>query len=213
MSVAICTYTAYQDKQPEYILYTDALKKMYCDKFGFKYYKEFEKNYQMSFHPFWMKSPTVQKLLKEGYDWVIWMDADAAPMNFILNIQDYLSQEHKGVIIQEDINGINAGVFAVPNCEKAFEFLKDWFSLRQEPKYQIGYVDQDAMVDLFRGKYNDFFVYPPSQLGWNNYDYNVYKVRKNIFLPNDWCIHFPGISNEMRNELFKQIFKNSNFTL
>ena len=62
-------------------------------------------------------------LCQDENDWVIWMDADATTPNMNVDIKSYLSKADKKIIMLKDRCGFNAGVFAVPNTQRARQFI------------------------------------------------------------------------------------------
>lgn len=210
MKIALVTSIAYKNGNPEYVKYTNELKRVYCDKWGWDFQIE-TKLYHPEVHPVWNKLPVLLRILmRQEIDWAIWMDADATPVNMNKDISSYLAGEEAKVILAEDVNGINCGVFAVPNTR----FVKGWLQYiearRSLPQYKSGWKEQTAMRDSFMiSPYCHIWKTPPKNLGWNNYlDIYPYKNEVNLFKDGDWCLHVPGASDEQRNEIFRQHIPN-----
>ena len=91
------------------------------------------------FHAVWFKLPMVRECLdlcSDENDWVIWMDADATTPNMNVDIKSYLSKADKKIIMLKDRCGFNAGVFAVPNTQRARQFINFINSQRTNEKYR-----------------------------------------------------------------------------
>ena len=96
MKVALCTcFVAEEDmlaSEMDYVNITDSLKAYYCklhDNVDFICSKE---NPHPGRDPHFCKFSMLLYAFLKGYDWAIWMDADAAPVNMSFDIADYLSK-------------------------------------------------------------------------------------------------------------------------
>jgi len=201
MKIAILT-NAIHGSLPEYVAMTDVLKSMYCKQQGIDYVR-MASNPHPNNRPHWSKPKCILDILN-SYDWVVWMDADAAPVNMTFNLSKYLLGIGDHVIMLKDVNGWNSGVFALPSTERGFKWIGYIDSLHDEKKYQDGYVDQQAMADSFDlDEWKDYVLEPSSEIGWNSY-LNIYKGETpNKILPNDWVLHLPGVGDKTRNLVFR----------
>lgn len=202
MKVAIVTNAIYQT-EPLFVKYTDTLKKRYCDKHEMSYCR-YSYNPDPSMSPLFCKFDSIRKALKEGNDWVIWMDCDAAPVTMEVDIIEWLSKKEQKVIMLKDALGWNAGVFAVPNCEKAFKWL-DWLDKKENKnRFDKGYRDQDEMAYTFATIFSSFIHEDGYDFGLNNYDdIYPYKDKPNLFVKGkSWCLHIPGKDEHYRNDRF-----------
>lgn len=207
MKVAIVTNAIYQT-EPLFVKYTDTLKQRYCDKHEMSYCR-YSYNPDPSMSPLFCKFDSIRKALKEGNDWVIWMDCDAAPVTMEVDIIKWLSKKEQKVIMLKDALGWNAGVFAVPNCEKAFKWL-DWLNTKEnKKKFDKGYRDQDEMAYTFATIFSSFIHEDGYDFGFNNYD-DIYphKNKPNLFVKDkSWCLHIPGKDEHYRNDRFGNIIR------
>ena len=202
MKVILCTNYYYPDGMPSFIFYTNKLKQKYCELHDVLFYHN-DKQYYPGFHPVWFKLPMIKEcfqLCDSEDDWVIWMDADAATVNMQMDIKEYLAKEQKKVLILKDFNNFNAGVFAVPNTQRA----KQWINYIDEQRYNQKYRDngwrqQQVMIDIFNESYSDFYKIPENQVGFNNYPSHIL----NRFIQGkSWCLHLPSWSLVSRNRWF-----------
>ncbi len=75
-------------------------------------------------HPAWSKIPALLRLLESGlFDWVFWVDADAAILNPAIDIRSLLPAG-KDLLFASDFNGLCAGVFAARACNWTIDFFR-----------------------------------------------------------------------------------------
>jgi hypothetical protein len=101
----------------------------------------------------------------------------------------------------KDLNNFNAGVFAIPNIDRAKKFIDYVDSQRSNDRYRdVGWREQQVMIDLFNEEYSDFYKIPPASLGFNHYmgrqEFNTFDFHKS------WCLHLPNSSQTCRNNWF-----------
>lgn len=203
MKAGILTNVIYSNV-PEYIKYTDDLKKLYCERQGIDYLR-LSKNNVPGLHPVWCKPGLILDVLK-NYDWIVWMDADAATVNHNFDLKSYLSGIDDKIIIIKDINNWNAGVFAVSNKPNSIRWLEMIESHKNDSKYQHGWREQQAMIDSFDSEWKDIVFQPPVEIGWNSY-MNIYgRKEPNLYIEGkSWCVHLPGIGDGKRKDIFRDI--------
>ena len=201
MKIAIATNCIY-DSEPEYVKYTDRYKREYCEKWGIDYLRTSD-NPLPSFHAVWSKIPIVMDELK-GYDWVVWMDADATTAGMGFDIASYLSGLDDKVVMQKDKLKWNAGVFAVSNGARTRKWLEKIYEMRTVPKYNRGWREQQAMIDSFKCGWEDVVEVPPKGIGWNSY-LPIYGRNDdpNLYGDGHWCLHIPGKPDSIRNRIFR----------
>ena len=197
------------EREMDYVNITDSLKAYYCrthENVDFICSKE---NPHPGRDPHFCKFSMLLYAFLKGYDWAVWMDADAAPVNMDFDIVDYLSKcDQTKMVIAEDVNGLNSGVFAMPNTDKSDTWLRmldtekvsDFFSKSR-------FWDQDAIVDSLKTEYfRDFTQAPDPGIGFNSYE-NIYPHYGDVELPNEyrkghWVLHIPGTTNTYRARRF-----------
>lgn len=201
MKIAIATNCIY-GSEPEYIKYTDRHKREYCEKWGIDYLRTSD-NPLPSLHAVWSKIPIVMDELK-GYDWVVWMDADATTVGMEFDIASYLSGLDDKVVMQKDKLNWNAGVFAVSNGARTGQWLEKIYEMRTVPKYNRGWREQQAMIDSFKSGWGFVVEVPPKGIGWNSY-LPIYgrDDDPNLYENGHWCLHIPGKHDSIRNRIFR----------
>lgn len=218
MKVAICTVGVYDpplEPHADYVKMTNQLKYLYCEKHGHAFVRS-DENPRPGRTGHWSKFPALLYALKKlGVDWAIWMDCDAAPVNFKIDVADMLARmEPDKVVIQKDILGWNSGVFAVPNTEKAVHWLVALDSEQTHDSFKSApFFDQDAIAASFETEhFVDFQQNPPPEFGFNQFE-DIYQWygKSGLSFPNEyipgrhWCLHIPGYGNAYRRIRFEGI--------
>ena len=156
MKVAIVTNAVYNNP-PEYERYTNELKKKYVDAQGVDFHK-YSYNPHPGWHPCFCKFEPLLKTLEKGYDWIIWMDCDAAPVNHSIDVKEWLKDKPQKVIMLKDALGWNSGVFAIPNCQRSIDWLK-WLDTESNMRnFDKGFRDQDEIAYTFATSHSDFIL-------------------------------------------------------
>ena len=144
--------------------------------------------------------------LKDDVQWVIWMDDDASTINMQFDIKEYLKNEQKKIIISRDYNNFNCGVFAVPNTDRAKQWLKYIYQQRKQQKYKNAiWHQQSAIIDSLDGIYSDFYKIPSEQIGFNNYSWRQ-KAGNTFVQGQSWCLHLPAKSLEYKQKTFSYYY-------
>lgn len=201
MRISIVTNTIYR-KEPSYVAITDELKTEWCSAHGVEYIRS-SYNPHPDLHPVWCK-PSVLLRFFAGRDWLVWMDADAAPVGDVV-LAGLLASAGDRVVMARDINGWNAGVFAVPCTDFGRHLLGTVDSHAHDAAYQLGFREQQCMADIF-DHCPDVVFEPPREFGWNCYP-NIYNRQgdPNIYKRGDFCLHIPGASDAARERIFKEV--------
>jgi hypothetical protein len=136
----------------------------------------------------WEKIPILREYLSQ-FDWLMWIDADAMVMDHRVKIEDLIEKagEEKDLIISADLNGLNAGVFLLRNCEWSHQYLKHVDE--HKPNYiGLKYPEQMAMdACIPYGTNLQHVAYLPQWL------LNQFWIQ---WIPGDFIIHHSGGSVE-----------------
>ena len=137
---------------------TNPYKSAYCQKRGYDYIYIEYKNSPLGRHPFWDRIEYLGRHL-EHYDYIMWLDADAAPVNHDKQIETIVSDGKDFYISQETTHGtpyFNVGSFIIRKSEWSFGLLKHWKSPEVYSVFgKNGNPEQDALTDLYKKNWND----------------------------------------------------------
>lgn len=143
----------------------------------------------------WSKIKILQQNLKD-YEWLMWIDADAAIMNKDIKIESIIDNNYNIIIAREDCRDkiiINTGVFLIKNTEWSKNFLTSWYNLKGF--IRKGWYDQSAFIHLYNSKIdikNNVKIIKQKLINSFN----------DSFTKGDFIIHFPGNANK---NLLKQL--------
>ena len=164
--------------------------------------------------PAWSKILAVQDAMSSGCDWVFWMDADALIMNSDIQLEEILpSNPDAHLVITQDINGFNAGMWLIRNSPWATDFLREWWSMTKfiRTSGQTISGDNDALKVILREKEDvAAHVYIAPQCTMNSYVWNpnprnfwryqldnARLIENGLYKDGDFAVHFAGIDNKM----------------
>lgn len=173
-------------------------KQYFCDKWGAECILSRERLHSenKNYSPKWEKIFLINRTMHTSHaDWFIWLDCDAAFTNFdidwITHLHSYLDRT-KVLIASKDKNGINLGVFLVPNTPSSKLFIeKMWDERHNVERRGHFHKDQSAL---------QFLLKTSPQLS-QSINGNVPQEKINSYLllnnpdgnkewtPNDWIVH------------------------
>lgn len=103
----------------------------YCKRHSIKYHlvgvDEIDRNYETA----WSKLASIREALIDGWNWVIWVDADAIFTNISHDILEHVDHHHD-LFMSKDFNGLNSGVMIIRNTAWASMYLEFLYSLRNK---------------------------------------------------------------------------------
>lgn len=172
-------------------------KRRYCSKHGFDYIV-FDSSLDRTRHTYWSKIKAVQKVLG-GYDWVIWHDTDAVVWNDQVDLRPLMACQQTDFIIQDDRNGLNAGIFLIRNCEWSARFLTTVYDQTHLLNHPCP--EQQAIADLIR-------TTPWRERSHVLRHQEPHFRMHGLFAYAEWdklFVHFAGIGNDIRLPLIENI--------
>ena len=198
MRILILTNVIYNEP-PDYASVSREAKELYSRKWGIDFTQSHDNPHSES-HPVWGKPMLVANALC-SYDWVVWMDADAMPTNLEFDLEKYLSGVKEPLVMAKDINGYNAGVFAV--ARRARDWMLKIAERRNLRVYQRRFREQQAMEDsIWAGEIRCHV--PPLEIGWNDYIPSLYNrtLDRNVYeRGRSWVLHLPAANDGRRLEI------------
>ena len=139
---------------PEYINVSLSNKRLFCDKWGAKCVLPSERlDNDLGYHAKWEKLVYINRTLyMENVDWVLWMDCDAAFTNMMIDWRLHIPlNRSKLMIVSSDKNGINLGVFLVPNTSQSRRLIENMYEKRHYvEQMQSKWKDQSALIELIK---------------------------------------------------------------
>jgi hypothetical protein len=148
----------------------------------------------------WLKVQAIQEALLDGYDLVIWIDADAIVTNLAVDWRNTFPQD---VVFSHDVNGINVGVLFCRNTPWMHHVLTKWEGMKARFRNQP-MPEQTALAYLLYTEPKDKWHCEP-QRTFNSFLYDEYDDHRGRHEGNwergDFLLHLPGMANSRRIEL------------
>jgi hypothetical protein len=142
----------------EYIDASLSNKQHFCDKWGAKCILSRERMHPEKnpiYSPKWEKLFSILKTMQAtDADWLMWLDCDAAFTNFDIDwrmhLDDHIDRS-KVLLASKDGNGINLGVFLVPNTPYSIFFIEMMLDERHDvERTGLFHKDQNALKNLLK---------------------------------------------------------------
>ncbi|KAF9106357.1 hypothetical protein BGX29_009774 [Mortierella sp. GBA35] len=137
--------------------------------------------------PAWAKVKILlDELEGDDHDWIFWIDTDALIINMDIQLERFVDDRYS-LIITEDRNYLNAGVFMLKVNEWSREYMRDIWSRVSKSENE-----QDFMISLLtQPEYQSkrHVKYLP-QCSFNSY-WQV-KTLYGMYRPGDFAIHWAG---------------------
>lgn len=163
--IAVCTYS-FGDESNYKAAITNPFKIAYCNLRGYDYAFC---TWPCKGPPTWQKIKAIEKLLNL-YQYTVWMDADMAPVNFDVKIEDLVSGKPHDFFIERDpisLNGkewyMNAGFFIAKRTDWTKKFLEEWWR-RNNGSIKDPVQDQYALNQMFESNWGNMkahtFIWP-----------------------------------------------------
>lgn len=175
----------------------------------------------------WSKIPAIRSHL-DKYDWIFWNDADSLVTNPIIRLESIIQSVIRttdagnddcndnncaDLIVTEDVNGVNAGLFFVRRSKWSMEFLDKWWNMSSfiiRGSKKSG--DNDALIHYVKSlspseMWNHVSI-APMQCIFNSYPWTpTWKsIHRLIFSPSsywkgaysngDFMVHLAGLDDK-----------------
>lgn len=112
--------------------------------------------------PAFLQAIILRELAKpkgRGIEWIFWVDADTVVLNYQTALESFLPADGDellndiNLLVTEDWNGLNNGVFAIRVSKFAVELLAGILSFRDfRPDTELTFQDQSAMEIILEGR-------------------------------------------------------------
>jgi hypothetical protein len=164
----------------------------------------------------WQKIPLIRELFQEGYDFVLWVDADAMFVRYDQDLQEVIEPGKDLYMVNHPIpdpfigqnDTPNAGVLLLRNCEWTQNLLQDLWNFEEYVRHP--WWENAALLDLMG-------YYLPLEKGENQLNHEFLEHVKFIGL--EWnsfplipscCAshpiikHYAGVQNEIRIKMMSR---------
>lgn len=173
-------------------------KLQYCDRHGYDFVLS-TKKLDDRLPLIWSKFILIQDLLKKGYDFVYYADADVVITNPLKKIERFFQKESGSILLTVDVNGLNAGNILVSNRPGARKILKMAMNLKEYHDHGPWY-EQAALANIVRN--NSKISLREVSICKKN-DFNSYV---NDWNQNDFCVHLAGICEKNNKLIMNTIY-------
>jgi hypothetical protein len=213
----IAVVQVYDDNIKSYAEYSRLLNVMYAKQHRYAYIGFEYDLVPVCISVYYNKIVAVDSVLKDprNFDWVLYIDSDAAVSNFNYKIEDIVAR-HKGkeIIIAQDSNGVNNGVFLIKNTDKMKEFLRKAYEDRNF--FHTKTPEQAAMFHYLHTEYKNLVGTEPSHF-LNAYlkgykDLTSTKEDVKVWDETSFIVHLFRLPTADRINIFKQILLSSQIT-
>ena len=211
----IAIVQAYDDNIKAYAEYSRLLNAMYAHEKGYTYISFDYDLVPVFVSVYYNKIIAVDSVLKDqrNFDWVLYIDSDAAVSNFNYKIEDIIMRhEGKEIIIAQDSNGVNNGVFIIKNTDKMKEFLQKAYGDRIF--YHTKTPEQSAMFHYLQTEYKELVgIESPHHMNayLNGYaDLKSTKEDIKNWDKDSFIVHLFQLATQDRINIFKQILLANN---
>lgn len=195
--------------------YSIDINKKYANRNGYDFIVV-KTPYDKSVTHAWQKIPAMSDLLNKGYEFVMYIDADAIFNDHNIKIET-IFDKYKGDFLvcsdkanSNDEYAVNGGMIIVKNTPKVKDLLNKWWDLRH--KYTTFAFEQKALSDIVRNKLNIdssiITVCPESE--FNSIYYEVLNYVNNFKTqepPKRYVLHFMAMNDEKREEILSFLWK------
>lgn len=191
MRICVCTWDT-----PDYAdlaAVSQPGKEEYCARHGYK----FEHCVTPLDDALGFERMDVVRNLLPSFDMVLSIDTDAMIMNHTIKAEWLHS---RGLVISEDLLGVNDGVFAMTNTPIAHQFMAVYMSMRKQAN------SQQVMTHLLNMDLYRSMTRKVEQKAMNAYRNELYGRPAwftGNYEPGDWICHWPGIKKEDRIPLMQ----------
>lgn len=144
MRIAVCTL--YTPELDSFARYTVMNFRSYCNRHRYDFILS-NTTLDPSRSPHWSKIILLQQFI-DKYDWLMWIDADAAITNKDIKIESLIDNEYDIIIAREELGFqvINTGVFIIKNSEQSKNFLSRWYG---QNWLNARFWDQSGFIQLY----------------------------------------------------------------
>ena len=194
-------------------------KKLYCDKYEYKYHVINVGDKYGHIHCGYIKILEILHHFENNpdVDWAFWIDCDTLITNFKIRIEDILDNNYH-VVVANWFNEVNNGVFAVRNTVEGRRFLKasiDYSGAYQNEQQIMAAMLHHPKYTKIDGFLESIKVVPQRTMNSGTFEEGLYPPGSNFDLlgndaqwqVGDYIIHYPGLNWDTRYQLMLKHFE------
>jgi hypothetical protein len=205
-------------KNVEYIRLHNENFQKYAKKHGYEYKYEHTYNQNLNNNPYWYKIYLVKYYLDTNlYDYVLWVDSDTMILDDSINLNDYFNSYSSDLFFcddNQDIQKINAGIFAIKNSKIGKQYINDCINnfcssciksgeKKLKGRWAAICYEQGIMNLVLIKDYINYSSIFSLEMVYCTNNYYLIKILKDLFI-----IHYYDTTTSQRNILFNDIAKN-----
>jgi hypothetical protein len=190
LPIALCTLSI-GDQYKSIVKYSNKIKMDYCKRYLYDYRDDEDEGIVDKSRPLaWSKVNLISRCLEEGYEYVVWMDADAYIMNPDVRLENIIvnfSKDKDMLMCIDTVDTLNSGVLFIKNTEWSKAFFKHLYTMTDFINHSNW--EQGALIDMYKNNTmdtkNHILVLPKTQQRLFNSYYGMYKQ-------GDFIVHLAG---------------------
>jgi hypothetical protein len=207
MKIGLVSF-AWPQKYKEYVARGITSKQEYCKKHGYDFLDDTDGLLigEDGRSPHWSKLLLLRKYSDQGYDFLVWMDADTIIINFNQTLEQLwvdsgMDEAHEMLFTRDPRGSINTGIFFMRCSKWAKSFLESAYT---NVLSHYAWHDQAAIIDLYRNNFSG----AKSKIHIENrtWKFNSYPSEKNtgenknipeigVYHQGDFLVHFLGMND------------------
>lgn len=163
-------------------------------------FKSYLDRIDMSRPASWSKLPALIENFSQN-EWLMWIDADAMIMNHTIKIESIIDNDYD-LILSDDSNGINCGVFL---CKTTYFMLEIFNKIYSKIEFiNHPWWEQAALMDEL--EINKELKSRTKIIGKKQINCYIHD-----FVAGDFILHLPGMSDQTRQAIFNTLKNEPDF--
>lgn len=207
----IAVVQIYNEAIKNYAEYSRIANVLYAKQHGYDYIcweKDLVPTYISSYYNKLLAIENVMNS-ENKYDWIFYLDADAMVTISNISLESIIEKcGDRELILGNDKNGSNNGVFLIKNTETMKKFIRECYEDRNF--YHTETPEQSAMFERIKlDEYKDKLGVLPAQF-FNAYviKYNNMKYEEPLFDGSkSFVLHLQRLPNDKRESIFRDLLK------
>lgn len=157
----------------------------------------------------WSKILALKKTItSKQFEWILWLDADVLITNFATRLDEFVPQDDNiDLVMSRDCANLNLGVFLLRSSPSSLDLLEEVYNGAHITNETIHHVwwENKSFIDLYNaseGVRNRTSLLPQKAINSYPIEHTGCFDASHKWSEGDFIVHFPGIPDELRAELF-----------